>query len=61
MEGQEISPEMVRAWCDMATSEARQPMLQELLQLELGLADIEEFGLTQQDKLKSGDFIDKKR
>jgi hypothetical protein len=56
MEGKEISPEMLRAWCDLAASEARQSLLQELLRLEVGLADIEEFGLDLQSKLHSEEF-----
>ena len=60
MGGREISPEMMRAWCALAASESRQAMLQELLQIEVGFADIEEFGLGQQDKLRSGDVRDKK-
>ena len=31
-------------------------MMQELLRLEVGLADIEEFGLDLQSKLRSGEF-----
>ena len=48
--------EMLRAWCDLTASDARQSMMQELLRLEVGLADIEEFGLDLQSKLRSGEF-----
>ena len=59
MEGSEISPEMIEVWRNLAASEARQNMMQELLGLGVGLADIEEFGLDQQNKLRSGEFRQK--
>ena len=59
MEGSDISPEMLEVWCSLAASEARQSMMRELLILEVGLADIEEFGLEQQSKLRSEEFRQK--
>ena len=50
---------MLKTWCDLAVSETRQLMMQELLKLEVGLADIEEFGLDLNNKLRSGDFREK--
>ena len=56
MEGKDTSPEMLGAWSGMAASEARLALMQELLGLEVGLADCEEFGLDLTSKLRSEDF-----
>ena len=56
MEGTEISPEMSEVWRDLAASEARMSMMQELLRLGVGLADIEEIGIVLQSKLRSQEF-----
>ena len=59
MEGSEVSPEMYEVWRDLAASEARLTMMRELLECEVGLADIEEFGLDLHNKLRSEDFKEK--
>ena len=51
MEGMDISA-MKRTWEDLAATEMRLQLMSELLKLNVGLADVEEFNLNLKGNLK---------
>ena len=48
--------EMSKTWCQVATCEERIQLLRKLIKLEIGVAEVEEFGLNIQSKFKSFAF-----
>ena len=48
--------EMSKTWCQVATCEERIQLLKKLIRLEIGVAEVEEFGLNIQSKFKSFAF-----
>ena len=48
--------EMSKAWSQVASCEERIKLLKKLIRLEIGVAEVEEFGLNINSKFKSFDF-----
>ena len=60
MEGLDTSSAMLRVWRSLAASEARLYLMEELMRLGIGLAEVEEFNIGQISKLRTRERREKR-